>query len=74
MTTHTDPRIRELLELAATEDLILPMDLPQILAIEDAGYALDLVTGNIAWNVDALRMAATAAAQQLVSDLHRKTR
>ena len=41
----TDPRIAELEELAAREDLRLPMPAQMILWLEDKGYVIDLTTG-----------------------------
>ena len=74
MTTNTDPRLQELLALATAENLTLPMDPVRILALEDAGHALDLVTGDIIWAVEEVRVAATMAAQQLALALPTKPR
>lgn len=41
----TDPRILELLQLAAEEGIILPLPPEQIIALEDNGYTVDLRTG-----------------------------
>lgn len=48
MTTHTqDPRITELLDWQLTTGRPLPMSITDILAHEDAGQVVDLVTGEV---------------------------
>jgi hypothetical protein len=44
---NPDPRISELLELAATEGLALPCPIETILLMEDCGAVVDLHTGRI---------------------------
>jgi hypothetical protein len=41
----TDPRAKELLQLAASEGIALPMPVELILWFEDRGAVVDLVTG-----------------------------
>lgn len=43
----TDPRIDELLELAAAEGLTLPLPPETIIRLEDAGHIVDLRTGTV---------------------------
>ena len=48
MTTNTqDPRITELLDWQLTTGRPLPMAITAILAHEDAGHVVDLVTGEV---------------------------
>ena len=47
MTTHLDPRIIELKEVERTEGVPLPMFPWQIIELEDAGYVVDLISGEI---------------------------
>ena len=47
MTNRHDARIRELLDLAEAEGLTLPYDPEIIVAQEDLGNIVDLLSGNI---------------------------
>lgn len=42
-----DPRIDELYALCEAEGIVLPLDVAEILALEDAGHVVDLRTGHI---------------------------
>jgi hypothetical protein len=44
---NTDPRITELRTLAESEGLTLPYSPELIIAMEDAGHVINLVTGDI---------------------------
>lgn len=50
MTTY-DTRAGELLALAIAEGIDLPMTVDEIIAAEDAGYIVDLLTGEMLVNV-----------------------
>lgn len=42
-----DPRIDELYALCEAEGIVLPLDVAEILELEDAGHVVDLQTGHI---------------------------
>lgn len=46
----TDKRVAELEQLASAEGFTLPMTAEQIIAIEDAGHTVDLLTGEVIAN------------------------
>ncbi|MCB0049836.1 MAG: hypothetical protein M9936_14300 [Caldilinea sp.] len=62
MNTY-DRRAGELLALAIAEGIDLPMPVDEIIAWEDAGHAIDLVTGEILLNADSVRIAPTVAGE-----------
>lgn len=43
----SNTRVRELVELAATEGFTLPLSAEAIVALEDQGHVVDLTTGQI---------------------------
>ena len=62
----SDPRILELLDLAAAEKLELPFSPEQIIELENAGHAVDLRTGEIIYHVDELKFDLTAVGQATI--------
>ena len=52
MNAPRDPRITELLDLAAAEGIDLPLPVEHILDLEDAGHVVDLRTGDIIYDAD----------------------
>jgi len=54
-----DTRAGELMALALAEGIDLPMPAEEIIAWEDAGHVIDLVTGEILLNADSVRIEPT---------------
>ena len=64
----TDPRINELLELAASEGFTLPLSPSLIISMEDRGYIVDLITGAISQPVVELPTIHAQAVTYLLAD------
>jgi hypothetical protein len=47
VTTQTDPRVQELLDLARAENIRLPYPIDMIIFLEKRGRIVDLVTGAV---------------------------
>lgn len=58
-----DTRAGELLALAAAEGVHLPYPVGDILALEDAGFVVDLVTGEVFPNGGAITVTPTVLAE-----------
>ncbi len=63
-------RILELLELAAEQGFVLPMEPEAIIALEDDGHVVDLVNGEIIIDDAQHRFALAAAGEALVHVWH----
>lgn len=59
----TDTRAGELLALAIAEGIDLPMPVEEIIAWEDAGHVIDLLTGDILLNSADVRIEPTVVGE-----------
>jgi hypothetical protein len=68
MNNHADPRVQELLDVAASENITLPYPAHYICWLEDRGRVVDLVTGKVYCAIVATPTPSGRAVAHLLRD------